>query len=337
MPASDAIITLELGHYRLREQIAQSAYGVIWRASGPAGTQDVALKLINETQMARALPAQRERWIASASNEVTFLRSLEPWDERHIVRLLDTGWHNGLPVMALELMSGDLGRHLANLKAGGMPPSFSRVLEWVSQLNQALAKVHQYGWRYLDLKPSNVLVDAQRNTVKLADFGTNRLLQAAHAHTYSGTANWQAPEQFFPAAGGGYATGRQSDYFALGALFYFLATGGTALRFCASCGQAYRDHLTAGAQRLLERHGGSLPPVLADDEEARFAQKLPAAAQEPAIALLRMLLDAEPGNRPRNALQISRLLARVREGMDAGAMMAAPQLVEFGWQRVGGA
>jgi serine/threonine protein kinase len=337
MSASDAVIALELGHYHLREQIAQSAYGVIWRASGPAGTPDVALKLINEAQMTRALPAQRERWIASACNEITFLQSLEPWDERHIVRLLDRGWHKGLPVMALELMSCDLGRHLANLKTCGTPPSFSRVLEWISQLNQALAKVHQYGWRYLDLKPSNVLLDAQRNTVKLADFGTNRLLQAAHAHTYTGTANWQSPEQFFPAAGGGYATGRQSDYFALGALFYFLATGGTALRFCASCGQAYRDHLTAGAQRLLEKHGGRLPPVLADDEEARFAQKLPAAAQEPAIELLRMLLDAEPGNRPRNALQISRLLARVREGLDAGLAMQAPQPLEFGWQRISGA
>ncbi|UGQ48319.1 protein kinase domain-containing protein [Massilia endophytica] len=343
MSASDAIITLELGHYRLREQLARSAYGVIWRASGPAGTQDVALKLINEAQMAQALPAQRERWIASACNEITFLQSLEPWDERHIVRLLDTGWHNGLPVMALELMSGDLGRHLSCLKSAGTPPDFARVLEWISQLNQALGKVHQYGWRYLDLKPSNVLVDAQRGTVKLADFGTNRLLQAAHAHTYSGTANWQAPEQFFPAPEGGYATGRQSDYFALGALFYFLATGGSSLRFCASCGQAYREHLTDGARLLLERHGGTLPPLLSDDEEARFAQKIPQPAQAPAIALLRMLLDAEPGNRPHNALQISRLLARVRDAMDAEPALAEPAFTDFGkpsamngWLRIGG-
>ena len=242
MTASDTIITLELGHYRLRERIGGSAYGVIWRAEGPRGTRDVALKLINETQMARALPAQRERWIASAENEITFLQLLEPWDERHIVRLLDSGWHNGLPVLALELLDCDLGRHMKTLRGRGATLPLERLLAWTAQLNQALAKVHQYGWRYLDLKPANVLVDAPLGAVKLADFGTNRRLDAQAEHSYAGTANWQAPEQFFPAGGGGYATGRQSDYFALGALFYFMATGGTQLRYGGACGQAYREH-----------------------------------------------------------------------------------------------
>eukprot|EP01032_Pedospumella_encystans_P033756 gene33756-38152_t len=236
MPIPDFVV-------RLRERIGGSAYGVIWRAEGPRGTRDVALKLINEAQMARALPAQRERWIAaaeSAETEITFLQRLEPWDERHIVRLLDSGWHNGLPVLALELLDCDLGRHMKTLCARdeGLRPE--RVLAWMAQLNQALAKVHQYGWRYLDLKPGNVLVDARLGTVKLADFGTNRRLDALNEHSYTGTANWQAPEQFFPGDGGGYATGRQSDYFALGALFYFMATG-TQLRYCGACGLAMDD------------------------------------------------------------------------------------------------
>ncbi|WP_395407764.1 protein kinase [Pseudoduganella sp. UC29_106] len=189
-------ITLELGHYQLHEQIAGSAYGVIWRASGPHGTGDVALKLVNQAQMSRALPALRERWIASAASEIAFLQSLEPWDERHIVRLLDSGWHEGLPVLALELLDGDLARHMASA-----PPPPLQAFRWTAQLNQALAKVHQYGWRYLDLKPANVLVDTRLGAVKLADFGTNRRLESLHAHTYSGTANWQAPEQFFPRRG----------------------------------------------------------------------------------------------------------------------------------------
>jgi len=59
MTTADAIIALELGHYRLREQIGGSAYGIIWRASGPQATRDVAIKLVNQEQMARALPAAR--------------------------------------------------------------------------------------------------------------------------------------------------------------------------------------------------------------------------------------------------------------------------------------
>jgi len=321
MTASDTIITLELGHYRLRERIGGSAYGVIWRAEGPRGTRDVALKLINQTQMARALPAQRERWIASAENEITFLQRLEPWDERHIVRLLDSGWQDGLPVLALELLDCDLGRHMKTLQGRGEALAPERLLAWMAQLNQALAKVHQYGWRYLDLKPANVLVDARLGTVKLADFGTNRRLDAQQEHSYAGTANWQAPEQFFPAGGGGYATGRQSDYFALGALFYFMATG-TQLRYCGACGKAYREHHTAGAGLLLRQHGG-LPAILQPDEEAMFTQAFASAAggaadslagnatSDAALRLLRHLLAAEPQARPRHAIDISRQLALI--------------------------
>ena len=312
MTTADAIIAMERGHYRLREQIGGSAYGHVWRASGPHGAGDVAVKLINQQQMDRSQPAQRERWTGSAANEIAFLQSLAPWDGRHIVRLLDSGWHQGLPVLALELMSTDLGKHMTALRDAADQLTITRALEWLAQINQALAKVHQYGWRYLDLKPANVLVDRQRNTVKLADFGTNRLLGEARQHSYAGTANWQAPEQFFP-TDGAYTSSARSDYFSLGAMFYFLITGGQALRFCSDCGQAYRTHHTAGADVLRRTHGGAIPATLNADEAAHFAALLPLAARDPAVALLRALLHGDPALRPRHALQISRMLDAVAQ------------------------
>lgn len=330
MTAADTIIALELGHYRLREQIGGSAYGVIWRASGPHGTRDVAIKLINQAQMERADPLLRERWIASATNEITFLESLEPWDERHIVRLLDSGWHDGLPVLALELMPCDLARHLSQLKARGAAPDFPTVLDWMGQINQALAKVHQYGWRYLDLKPANLLLDTHLNTIKLADFGTNRQLGRLHAHSYAGTANWQAPEQFFPAPGGGYATGTHSDYFSLGALFYFLVSGGMPLRFCSACGQAYREHHVGGADLLRQQNGGALPMVLHEDETQRFAASVARThprAQDAALALLRCLLHPDPAQRPRHAIQISRMLAAIASDVPERLLPGLPAMV----------
>ncbi|MYM67730.1 protein kinase [Pseudoduganella sp. FT55W] len=308
MTTADAIIALELGHYRLREQIGGSAYGIIWRASGPQATRDVAIKLINQEQMERAAPTLRERWIAAANNEIAFLQSLEPWDERHIVRLLDSGWHDGLPVLALELMGADLGKHMVALKGRGESVPPAQALGWIAQLNQALAKVHQYGWRYLDLKPANVLLDPHLNTVKLADFGTNRELGSVQAHSYAGTANWQAPEQFFPADGGGYATGARSDYFSLGAMLYFLVAGGVPLRFCADCGVAYRQHHVAGADLLRSRNGGQIPQALQPLEEERFAAALPVEQRDAALELLRTLLQIDPAKRPRHAIQISRML-----------------------------
>ncbi|MYM34418.1 protein kinase [Duganella sp. FT50W] len=340
MTTADTIIALELGHYRLREQIGGSAYGIIWRASGPQTTSDVAIKLINQEQMTRALPAQRDRWTASAHNEIAFLQSLEPWDERHIVRLLDSGWHDGLPVLALELMGCDLGKHMVALKGRGERLPLARALGWIAQINQALAKVHQYGWRYLDLKPANVLLDPHLNTVKLADFGTNRELGSLAAHSYAGTANWQAPEQFFPADGGGYATGARSDYFSLGAMLYFLVTSGTPLRFGAECGQAYREHHMAGADLLRSRNGGAIPSALHAEEEEHFAGAIPPDQRDAALALLRTLLHIDPARRPCHAIQISRMLNAILGMKSArGALDAADPVLAMhrpssvnGWQ-----
>jgi serine/threonine protein kinase len=336
MLEAGAVITLEAGSYRLRAPLAGSAYGIVWCADQlPAGPR-VALKLINRQQMERAEPGQRERWIASANKEIAFLRSLEPWDERHLVRLLDCGVHQGLPVMALELLDGDLGKHVARQRELGRAIGLSQALDWLAQVNQALAKVHQYGWRYLDLKPSNVLLDARRGSVKLADFGTNRALADRSAHSYAGTANWQAPEQFFPGAGQSYLTDARSDYFALGAMFYFLVTGGLPLRFCRDCGQAYREHQESGAAMLRARHGGAIPPTLHEDEAALFSSRITqrsaaggaqdatwcaggavapdnAADGAAALGLLRSLLHVDPGARPPHAIAISRMIAAVRK------------------------
>jgi serine/threonine-protein kinase len=317
------IITLTAGAWRLREPLASSSYGLLWRAEPAGGGLPAVLKLVNTEQMARALPPQRQRWTDCLQAEIAFLRALRPWDQRHIVRLLDSGDHLGQPAMALEMLDGDLGGHLDTLRARGDAPSFGQALDWTAQTNQALAKVHQYGWRHLDLKPSNLLVDGDA-AVKLADFGTNRPLADRAAHSYAGTANWQAPEQFFPGADGRYQTDARSDYFALGALLYHVVTG-AMLRFCSACGGAWREHGIDGATVLRTRHGG-LPPILAPDEAAlylRHAGLATTAAGEAALGLLRALLAPRPEQRPRHALEISRLIERARGAWANGASRSA--------------
>jgi len=284
-------------HFVLRERLAASSYGLLWRADGPTGP--AAVKLVNAEQMARADASEHHVWTASAHREIAFLRALAPWDARHIVRLLASGDVDGLPAMALELLDGDLARHdVSQLPVG-------QALAWVGQLNQALAKVHSHGWRYLDLKPANILLDRRANLVKLADFGTNRQLADVAAHTYAGTASWQAPEQFFPDAQQRYRSDARSDYFALGALLFYLVAGGQPLRYGAACGAAWRAHGRAGAVQLRAQHQGALPPVLHDDEAALFTRR----GGGRALPLLRALLAVEPARRPRHALDISRALA----------------------------
>jgi serine/threonine protein kinase len=301
MAQAGDIVRLDRGSYQLRSILSSSSYGVVWDAG------DAAIKLVNSEQMARARPDQQSCWIDSARTEIAFLEALSPWDGRHIVRLVDSGEYGGLPAMALEKMQGDLARHVSTARS--LP--FQRVLAWMAQVNQALAKVHQYGWRYLDLKPANLLLDASTNALKLADFGTSRALADLEPHGYAGTANWQAPEQFFPDTDHLYSTCSQTDYFALGALFYYLVTKGEQLAYCKECGEAYRDHRTGGAYLVKERHGRALPPTLTADESERFVARLPRASAGPALTLLRQLLAPAPAGRPASALDISRALAHM--------------------------
>jgi serine/threonine-protein kinase len=296
------IITLTAGAWRLQAPLGGSSYGQVWRAASVLDGTPAAVKLVNRAQMDLAPPPQRSVWRACFDAEIAFLRGLQPWDQRHIVRLLDSGEHDGQPALALELLDCDLAAHLATQR----DRSLHQALAWTAQVNAALAKVHQYGWRYLDLKPANLLVDARSNTLKLADFGTNRPLHDSAGHAYAGTAAWQAPEQFFPDEAGRYRTDARSDYFALGALLYWLVTGVT-LRFCAACADAYRSQGAAGAAGL------SAPAILAPDELARFAGH--ACADAAPATLLRALLAPRPDARPRHALEISRLIARAAAGV----------------------
>jgi serine/threonine-protein kinase len=318
------IITMTAGAWRLDEALASSSYGVLWTATPAGGGEPAVLKLVNTQQMAQALPPQRRRWTACLEAEIAFLRALRPWDQRHIVRLLDSGSYLCQPAMALERLDGDLACHLDALRASGNAPSYLQALDWTAQANQALAKVHQYGWRHLDLKPANLLVD-RHGAVKLADFGTNRPLLERGAHSYAGTANWQAPEQFFPGADGGYLTDARSDYFALGALLYHMVTG-AMLRFCSACGAAWREHGMDGPAILRQRHGGGLPAILAPDEAAlylRHAGLGAGSALDAALGLLRALLAPRPEQRPRHALEISRLIERARAACLDGALRSA--------------
>lgn len=308
------IVHLARGRYRLVEALGGSAYGQVWRAEAPGGS--VAIKLVNTVQMARAPSELRCHWIDAARAEEHFLSGLAPWDGRHIVRLLDSGSVDGLPAMALELLDGDLATHLKVLRATGRAPEALQALDWIAQVNQALAKVHAAGFRYLDLKPGNLLFERRSGNLKLADFGTCRALCEAPTHAYAGTASWQAPEQFFPLAGNQYLTDPRSDYFALGALLYWLVCG-RMLRYGAACGQAYAAHGREGALHLLREHGG-IPPTLQPDEAAGFAHAFGTARVE-AGALLRALLEPTPGGRPAHALEISRMLERLR-----AAILQAP-------------
>ncbi|MCG2584531.1 protein kinase [Massilia sp. TS11] len=332
------VVCLGLGRYTLDSVLAQAQFGEVWRAQGPHGA--VALKLLQARALAAAPPAVRRHWVAAARNEARFLGGLDPWDGRHLVRLLDSGSIDGLPALALELLDTDLARHTRLLRSLGCTPAPRQLLAWLGQINQALERIHHHGWRHLDLKPANVLLDLGSGQVKLSDFGTNRP-QAVRLHSYAGTPHWQAPEQLLALAPDVYHTDARTDYFAFGALFYYLVTGGQPLRFGAACAAAWRARPDDPGAALRAQHGGALPPTLREDEAALFRQRLtraleqeedcaaPRAAVQVAEQLLRALLAAAPAARPPHALAIGRQLLALRTALALAPRRQTPAV--GGW------
>lgn len=105
--------------------------------------------------------------------------------------------------------------------SGALILSPQQVLGYLEQAADALHYAHQRGLIHLDVKPANLLLDAQ-GRLMLADFGVSVLLEGythASLHYYVGTPLYTAPEQWLeqprPA----------SDQYALAVTCYQLLTG----------------------------------------------------------------------------------------------------------------
>lgn len=91
--------------------------------------------------------------------------------------------------LVLEYLSGgDMGA-LAR-----QPLSLNRALFYLEQVCAGLSHAHECGVIHRDIKPQNLLLTADRETVKIADFGVAKLEATEGAITRVGTNIYAAPE-----------------------------------------------------------------------------------------------------------------------------------------------
>ncbi len=141
-------------------------------------------------------------------------------DHPHVVRVFGAGTDAGLAYLVLELVpGGDLASRFA--EAGPLDPDVACGL--VEPLCGALAHLHARGILHRDLKPQNVLLDADGRP-RLADFGL-AAITGAEALTRTGaivgSPAYMAPEQ----VGGRAGVDARTDVYGLGAVLYELLTG----------------------------------------------------------------------------------------------------------------
>ena len=142
-------------------------------------------------------------------------RMLLGFTHPHIVRAYELRETPAL-MLLLEALSGETVSHLIDTRSRRIGVDELAILGL--QVGSAVRHVHAAGWLHLDLKPSNVIIDA--GFAKLIDFS---LARAPGNHRAGiGTRPYLAPEQ---AAGG--ALGAAADVWGLGSLLFETATGMT--------------------------------------------------------------------------------------------------------------
>ncbi|WP_326548475.1 serine/threonine-protein kinase [Mycolicibacterium sp. ND9-15] len=136
----------------------------------------------------------------------------------NIVAVHDSGEQNWTPFIVMERLPG---RTLADLIASGpMPPQ--RVRAMLCDVLGALATAHAAGILHRDVKPANILVTADGNAMKVADFGIAKTAGAAHTATGQivGTMAYMSPERV-----AGVPASVADDLYAVGVMGYEGLTG----------------------------------------------------------------------------------------------------------------
>jgi len=201
-----------IDRYVLLEVLGRGGMGVVYRAFDPELQRHVALK-----QTPATLDDVRlERFRREA-------RAVAQLDHPGIVSVFDVGSDARGLYLTMELVEGrDLG---ARIEAEG-PLPIDEAIGLAIQIGEALAHAHQRRIVHRDVKPANVLLEADRRA-RLTDFGLALELRTSVARVTRhgqlvGTPAYMAPEQ---ARGDVAAIGPCSDVYALGAVLYEMLTG----------------------------------------------------------------------------------------------------------------
>jgi eukaryotic-like serine/threonine-protein kinase len=210
--------------FEIERELGRGAMGVVYLARDQKLGRRVALKVMPGAQSSDG--QARKRWRSEAQ---AFSRVRNP----NVVSLHEIGETESWLFLVLEYIPGGT---LKNRLSDPVPPELAARL--LIPIASAVQTIHSAGLLHLDLKPSNILIDANedtpldRATPKVADFGVARLNQngvADAAQTgatlmgpWGGTASYMAPEQI---AGTLSDLGPGADIHALGAILYELLTG----------------------------------------------------------------------------------------------------------------
>ncbi len=211
---------VQIGPYKLREQIGEGGFGVVFVAEQLEPVRrKVALKVIKPGMDSKQVIARFE----------AERQALALMEHPNVARVLDAGTTgSGRPYFAMELIHGVPITDFCD----GQNLTTNDRLQLFVDVCQAVQHAHQKGIIHRDIKPSNVMVTMHdhRPVVKVIDFGvakalacalTDKTIYTAYGQMI-GTPMYMSPEQ---AQLSGLDIDTRSDVYSLGVLAYELLTG----------------------------------------------------------------------------------------------------------------
>ena len=249
-----------LGDHRILREIGRGGMGIVFEAEQVSLRRRVAVKVL---PFAGALdPKQLQRF----QNEAQGAAQLH---HPHIVPIHAVGFDQGLHYYSMQLIDGPT---LADVIAGrpgsskatprhpaAAPDTFQRAARIGREAAEALAHAHQHGIIHRDVKPSNLLLDAQEK-VWVTDFGLARFETKASltlSGDVVGTIRYMSPEQALGKHG---VIDHRTDIYSLGATLYELIAGGPAVD--GADREEILRRLAFGEPRRLRQVNPSVPKDL---------------------------------------------------------------------------
>jgi serine/threonine-protein kinase len=202
----------QVGRYLIQQLLGRGGMATVYRAHDPSIGRDVAIKFLHASLCEDE--ECRTRFLREA-------RAAGGLSHANIVIVHDVGEIEGRPFMAMELIDGTPLDDV--LEKRRQLPVRDVVLIGL-QLARALEYAHARGIVHRDIKPGNIMLLKDGQSIKVTDFGIahmdDGLKHRTQVGAVIGTPHYMSPEQ----ARGEKLDGR-SDLFAAGIVLYEMLTG----------------------------------------------------------------------------------------------------------------